>query len=124
VRRGEQPAGLRGQLSRRVDRRRYRIDLAQGPAELLARLVRGTQPLAANVGLETVGQLSAVEDPRRAQVVEQVLGAGSVTEQRAARQREQPPAQRGVPERQLTLDRDLDPVLLEHPLDQSAGRSE
>ena len=119
--RGEQAASLTRELGRRVLRAGQRVELAQRPAQALARLRGGVKASPAQVGLEPVGDLGTLKQARGAQIVEQILAPRPVGQQGAARKRQQPTSQRRVPERNATIDGGRDPVLLEHLVDRRRG---
>ncbi len=99
------------------------VELAQRPAarRLLPRRAGGVevaQRPSAHGQLQLVGQLELSQPAGRAQVGEQIGRARLVGQQRAARQRQQAAAERGVRERHLPVERVRDPVGAEQLLDQ------
>ena len=122
--RGEQPLQAMAQplqQRRRVGGLAQLVDHLQRPAAraLLPQLASAggvALAAAAHVGLQAVGQARLAQQSRGAQVGQQVVGAA--LQQRAAQQRQQPPADTGVGERHRAVHRVRDPVGAEHLLHQ------
>src|SRR5689334_22797086 len=75
VRKREQPSRLARELGRPICRATQRIELVEIPPKPLRGLSGRPDPLSAHFRLERVRDLGALEQTRRAQVTEQVLGA-------------------------------------------------
>ena len=112
---------MAGKLGRWVSGGAQAVDLLQPQPERgrgLASLLRRSQAVAADRRLERVGELTALEHPRRAQVVQELVSAD--VDQRAPRQREQAPAEWRVLEGRGPCARDGNAVGGEHALEQRA----
>ncbi len=125
MRGGQQPPGLSGQLRPGILGGAQGVEPVERGLQPAARLRPGPRPrrgahsMPADLSFELVHLLGVLDQPRRAQVIEQVIGSWPLwVEQRAAGQREQRPPDGGAGQRGPPLERDGDPVAAKHPLDQ------